>query len=140
MALRHFGLGNFLLEEGVLCITRYLEISVFHLLNASTIFPLHLTYDIQMSQDIVWSWPQLRTTGKAQEETEREMAERRNMWTIIKSLDIYLSNHSYIKQTLSAKYVPATVLGAVDLAVNKTDKNIWPHAAYILVRGINNKQ
>lgn len=31
------------------------------------------------------------------------------------------------------------VLGALDDAVNKTDKNIRPHAAYILVRGINNK-
>lgn len=29
----------------------------------------------------------------------------------------------------------ATVLGFPDAVMNKTDKNIWPRTAYILVRG-----
>lgn len=39
---------------------------------------------------------------------------------------------------MNAKYVPATVLGALYVAVNQINKITWPHVAYILVRG--NKQ
>lgn len=50
------------------------------------------------------------------------------------------TSYSFNKYLLSMFYMPNTVLGMGDTAMNKTDRDPWLHGVYILAGVRNNKR